>query len=743
MATAAAAGRLNHNSMELAIERYFQLSLFGIVLTGFLVLAGTGKLDIFSVVGVAAALLLRARQIYFGGNFQVSEEVTTRLTLAYVVFYVGDFWFLSRDFVQSTVHLVLLVMVTKLFSVHRERDNVYLAVISFLMVLAAAILTVDTLFLAEFSLYLLLAVSTFVVMEMRRSLRASEKASVERQNTVRMVEAAGVSARLAKSLGRTATVLLSATMLLAVLMFFLIPRYSGGYLSQYAVNNQFESGFGDDVKLGEIGQIQRADNLVMHAQFDPGQQPTDDMKWRGVALSLFDGHRWYNQAPISMVRVPPDGRLDVSDPPFVQYVQGTTSNRGGALAQRLHYRVIMEPIGSNVFFLLSTPMWVRSELRRYAVDSLGSVYSSRYRRPIGTYEGESERLQPGVEARQEQVSEIPIESGSRYLQLPNLDPRIHQLALQITADKGAAYAKAKAIEDYLRSHYTYSLEMYTEPGTDPLAYFLFTRKQGHCEYFASSMAVMLRTVGIPSRIINGFRAGEYNDVSGSWVIRGRDAHSWVEAFIPGFGWTAFDPTPASDLQEKPQGMQRLALYVDAMREFWREWVINYDFGHQETLGTSLISHIRQKFDGLRIRVRDEYEGLLARARETERTVRRQPVQWGLRGFLLLGLAGLLVFSPAMLRWLRRARLAQHPERAPRAAATVWYERMLGLLQRYGMQRTRAQTAEELRQAVREPQLQLRVSRFTEHYERARFGGSGEDAERLPELYEQIEEAVKQ
>lgn len=723
-----------------AMERYFQLSLFAMVVTGFLVLAGTGKLDMMSVAAVGIGLLLRARQIYSGRSFLISERTTTRLTLAYVVFYLVDFWMISRDFVQATVHLVILVMLTKLFSVHRERDNVYLAVISFLMVLAAAILTVDTLFLAEFCLYLLLAVSTFVSMEIRRSIQAASRQNGNAQ--VRVLEGARVSARVAKSLGRTATVLLTGTILLAAIMFFILPRYSGGYLSEYAVNNEFVSGFGDDVQLGQIGEIQRADNLVMHVQFDPGQLPPDDMKWRGVALSLFDGHRWYNQAPVSNWRLPPEAKLQLDLPPLVQYIQGTTEDRGGLRAQKLHYRVIMEPIGSRAFFLLSTPIWLKSETRGYAIDSLGSVYSSAYRRPIGAYEGESEIEQPGPEAKQTFISDIPIASSSRYLNLPVLDPRIPQLAREITVEKQSAYAKAAAIEQYLRTHYQYSLQMFTEPGADPLTYFLFTRKVGHCEYFASAMAVMLRTLHIPSRIINGFRGGEYNDVSGSWVIRGRDAHSWVEAYIPGYGWTTFDPTPAAGTPPKPEGLHRIALYIDAMREFWREWVINYDFGHQETLGTSLAFRVRRRFDQVRSWIRSQYESMLERARHAERSVRRQPMRWSLQGVLLIALLGVGVLSPIALRWWKRMRAARNTLHAPRTAATVWYERMLHLLKGHGVERTAAQTSEEVRRSVREPQLRLRVARFTEHYERARFGGSAEDASKLPALYGEVEEATK-
>ncbi len=121
------------------------------------------------------------------------------------------------------------------------------------------------------------------------------------------------------------------------------------------------------------------------------------------------------------------------------------------------------------------------------------------------------------------------------------------------------------------------------PVADPLANFLFERKQGHCEYFASSMAVMLRTLHIPSRVVNGFVSDEFNDLTGNYVVRARNAHAWVEAYFPGYGWVTFDPTPDS-ASGTPEGWGRAMLYLDAASSFWREWVVSYDSSHQSILG---------------------------------------------------------------------------------------------------------------------------------------------------------------
>src|SRR6266404_1289815 len=130
---------LHPDPLQSGIERYFEISLFAMIVTGFVALAGTGKLDPLSLLFVLVALGLRAYHLATNRTKLLSEKTTTRLTIAYMAFYAADFFVLSGSFVTATVHLVLFIMVAKMFSVQRERDHVYLAVISFLMILSAAI----------------------------------------------------------------------------------------------------------------------------------------------------------------------------------------------------------------------------------------------------------------------------------------------------------------------------------------------------------------------------------------------------------------------------------------------------------------------------------------------------------------------------------------------------------------------------------------------------------------------------
>jgi transglutaminase-like putative cysteine protease len=141
-----------------------------------------------------------------------------------------------------------------------------------------------------------------------------------------------------------------------------------------------------------------------------------------------------------------------------------------------------------------------------------------------------------------------------YVDLPNFrqlpedfDPRISQLANQVTEPYGSQFAKAIALEQHLRNHYDYDFEsIFKSQQRTPLSQFLFETKKGHCEYFASALAIMLRTQGIPSRLVTGFSATNQNPMTGYYDIYALDGHAWVEAYVDGIGWLELEPTAYYD-----------------------------------------------------------------------------------------------------------------------------------------------------------------------------------------------------
>ena len=717
------------------IERFFQVSLYLLLVTAFFTLVTTGKLDSFSMMFVAVALLFRGYLISRNREIRIPERWTSLLTVAYVIFYAADYTLISHnDFVTASVHLVLFIIVVKMFSIHRERDYVYLTVLAFLAVLSAAILTVDALFFGAFSFFVLIAVATFISMEMRRSAKAAANLDVSGLRSSGLNLTHGRRMGVHVSLSIAAFILVTAIMLSSVLIFFAMPRISGGYLSHLAQQNSLTTGFSDSVTLGEIGRIQQSSEIVMHLRVEEQVPGASELKLRGVALSNFNGSRWFNNTQDLQVIHDAYGRFDlqtvVSRPPEDGHFARSRRSRP------LRYRIDLEPLGTNVVFLTPGTRFITSRFREIAVDSGMAVLNSDRERLAGVYSAMSEISPPEDSELRFATGAYPPEIASRYLQLPELDARIPKLAADITADAPDAFDKAAAIERHLKARFGYTLQLPEQSRTDLLANFLFERRKGHCEYFATAMAVMLRTQGIPSRVITGFRGGEYNNLTGDYIVRASDAHSWVEAYFPGQGWASFDPTPATSAPA-PTSWSRMMLYMDAMREFWREWVVNYDFVHQQTLGNTAIAKGRHSLDEIKDWFRGRYDAMLDATRRASRKATAAPGRYS--GYILgaVILIFVLIASPRLVRTWKRARIARHPERQPASAASIWYQRLTGYLGRRGWRKRKVQTPAEYARTIEDPLLRDRVQRFTEHYERARFGSSAPDAAQLPAIYEEI------
>ncbi len=711
-------------TMAKAIERYFNVALYLLVLSGFGTLASTGGLDLPAVILVGLALGLRGVQLLTRREFVIPERWTTVLTLIYVFIYLADYFFLSRGFLAASVHLVLFAMVVRLFSLQRTRDHYTLAVLSFLMVLAASVLTVGSVFLFSFAVFLLIAIVAFVLMEMQHSV-ASEPTHAQDPRAA-SPRAGSPTQRMAYALLAIAPALMLMILGGSFLIFFLLPRVSSRYLTAYTPASDISTGFTDRVQLGRIGQIQQSSAVVMHIEIQNDLQGAYDLKWRGVALNNFDGQVWSNSFAQTQLRAAGDGsyRLALVVDPRAASVVGSRSIR---------YRVLMEPLGTNVFFLAEWPRSLTGNFRQVSTDAGGAVFDLDADHPINRYEAESQLPEIDTDELRLAPNTAPGDMD-RYLKLPPLDVRIARLAEEITAQTPSNYEKAVAVERYLSTHFGYTLELPSTAPRDPLAHFLFERKRGHCEYFASSMAVMLRSLRIPSRIVTGFHGGEYNDLTGQYVVRASDAHSWVEAYFPGSGWISFDPTPAGS----PTGRwSRMDLYLDAAASFWREWIINYDVGHQRTLGKDAATSSRLFFDQARRWIGRQHDALLGWARRAHDHFTAFPARWlgGLIAFATFLIA--LLNVRRLIGGLRARSLRAHPERAPRESAALWYDRMVKRMARLGWRKSPSQTPLDFVAAIQETALQEKVARFTRAYESARFGKSVDDALSLPELFKDV------
>lgn len=282
-------------------------------------------------------------------------------------------------------------------------------------------------------------------------------------------------------------------------------------------------GFSERMDLSIRGEL--SDTLVMRVR------STAPAMWRAVLFENYDGRAW--NAPTTDA-VPLGGDAPYFYPPELRSLGPRTS------VAQTYYVEVEQP---NAIFAASQPeqIWFPAGvsvdeiggLRTGGTISEGTVYSVVSTRGAAT---------PG-ELRDAGETPAP-EHLSRFLQLPtDLPERVRDLARSITQGATNDYDRVKAIEAYLRDHYRYSLDSPVPPeGWDAVDHFLFETDVGFCEQFASATAVMLRTLGIPARVVAGYTPGRRNTFTGYYEVRGSDAHAWIEVWFPKFGWYEFDPT---------------------------------------------------------------------------------------------------------------------------------------------------------------------------------------------------------
>lgn len=690
------------------IEQLFEFSLLGMVASGYLAVAGSGYLDLPTVALTAVALVLRFLLILGIVRLPFSNTAINVVTLSYVGFYPLDYLFVSHEFLRATVHLVFFLAITKILTARTDRDYSYLKLIAFLELLAASLLSANLNFFVCLALYLVFAVATFSTSEVRRSSSGA----------VRIVRAG--QRRIPLRLALMTLFITGGILSITGGLFFFLPRTARAAFRHLVSERYYLPGFSNEITLGQLGQIKLQSTPVMHVRFTQPDTPLN-VKWRGMVLGQFDGRTWSSHSSVK------EERLEALHRGLVPLLE--ERQRPSVLVPRLRYEVHLKDIGSQTLFFTGIPEYISID-----APMIKRLPGGCYRLPFGSdgdlvYTGYSfaERSEPDLPAEP-----LPLALRDEYLELPRIDPRIPALAAEWTAGAKTAARQAAAIEHHLRTDFHYSLKLLNKEVADPLAYFLFNRKAGHCLYFASAMAVMLRTAGIPSRVVTGFQSGIYNPISGWQVIRTSDAHSWVEAYLPRHGWTTYDPTPPDPDADRIGFATRLALYLDAADTFWQEWVLNYDLEHQLVLAT-------------RVQQSGRSSNWLDSATTTLNTARRRATLF-LKHYGAPLAAGLIVcalvilYGPTLRKiWFTRRRLKRVQRgQVDQSDASLLYARMLRILERRGIEKPAWLTANEFVRLMPASEVSPIVEDVTALYHELRFGGQRHAGPRMLALLEQLE-----
>ena len=699
-------------------ETFFRLISYLAVFCGFLSLWVSGT---FGIVGTVLfiALMVGAWQLE-GSRWQISERAGTALiVLSLPAFYL--IWRLQLITLYGgetalagiLARMILALTCIKLLQRKSDRDWIFLYLMAFFEVLLAAGLSISALYFGSFVLYLVVMVCTIITFEIRKTSFSVEMdlAAVESKKKDQISEPSSVLP--VRRLPTTAIVLIVFIVGLAVPLFFMLPRVGGAGFGGDQAGFRTFSGFSDTVKLGNIGRIQQSDGIAMRVKFEDPADATSDLYFRGIVLDTFDNISWSkSKRNLPSLFVPGDRDQIVVDtvPPDRRLTKQT---------------VYLEPMDSDVIFAMPRAVAIGGNFPFINRDAYGSLrYKQSFERI--SYTAYSDLSSPPIDKLRADNAPYTADLANYRDLPPRYDHRIAELAATVTAKARNRYDKAAAVENYLQTNFAYTLELKSS-GTEPLADFLFNVREGHCEYFASAMAIMLRTQGLATRIANGFHGGEYNDAAGVTVVRQRNAHAWVEVYFPGEdAWVRFDPTPASGdggIARSAGFVGAVNKYIEALETFWIQNFVAYDNQEQRSLArtvrTGFLSY-QQQVATLIGRARDLTAEWLSELRgDKGLAASRTALIYGIAYFLAaaLGICAIWWLAKRIMKldlW-RRLRKRLFAGTAP--SIVEFYDRMLSILAQKGLVRESHQTPLEFANSTGSSE----VLAITKLYNGVRFG----------------------
>jgi hypothetical protein len=334
----------------------------------------------------------------------------------------------------------------------------------------------------------------------------------------------------------------------------------------------------------------------------------------------------------------------------------------------------------------------------------------------------------------------PLSHRADYLQLPDeLDPHIATMVQALT-DAQSPIESAITLEHHLRTNYQYTLDTaVSSQNVTPLGEFLFTTKRGHCEYFASALAIMLRLNDIPSRLVTGFSATNKNPLTGYFEVRGLDAHAWVEAYFPEYGWVTFEPTPAYFLPrptEIKSTAESLKQYMEKLQS--AERIINESASAVTNKPLSLEHMLASLRDGLLYLI-NTVSLLALRGWELIKV----PLLFAV-AVAVVGAGCFYAFRVPVLNLLSLTRVKLLPVGDPGSFVRSIYSELEGVLSRKGYSRARSHTIEEYQEIMKGEDFVNAFSALSGLYSRVDYGNyqpTKSEAQRARSYYLQVYQSL--
>lgn len=457
------------------------------------------------------------------------------------VFFYYALQFSLRNPIQPVVSVLTIMLAVRLSGEKSVRYSLQAYTLSIFCLASSSLFDLSPVFLIYLGLLLLMVALAMVLL------------TFQNQDQAMMV-----------SLRDLKKILFSALLmpLLAVpLLLFFFPIMPRTQLPLWQFLNQPTSrttGYSDIVEPGSQSSITESRTLAFRAEMPP--QPQNQLYWRGTVFNRTDGVKWtrIEQIPAEQLKT---------------------------VGKKVTQVIYPEPSAVRTLIALDRPIDIAIRRVKRSTDGVFEIIGSAEGRQSYTADSEPNGL----------VTQLNSASRPFYLQLPDRLPvRIENLASEIVLAGAEDRARVHFLENYFRNGgYRYSTTDLAT-GDTAVEQFLFEKKKGHCEFFASSFALLLRAAGVPSRLVGGYLGGEYNPLGGYYLVSDAKAHVWVEAYINGDGWVRIDPSSlaanAGEVWTIPASRSlklRISMAIDSFNHLWNRSVISYDFEQQLKAATGL------------------------------------------------------------------------------------------------------------------------------------------------------------
>ncbi len=561
---------------------------------GLLALITSGELNHWLAIAILVGLAIA---VIIPESFQ-DRPLVRRIGVALPLVLLGAQavrLFTGASLLETAVEFAAGLQVIRLGTRRGAAHDQQVIVLALLHLIAATVLGSGLAYGLCFLGFLVIAPGALVLSHLRREVEGNYRQGA-RDRTGLPVDVPRIL-RSRRVIGRSFlifTCLLSVPIFLFTLALFVaFPRVGLSLLLLSHPKAERMVGFTEHVDLGGVGRLRSDPTIVMRVEvpnLPKDAPPRVALYLRGAAFDSYRGKSW-SRSSGGTLRAEQHGRQ-------VQVLR---------FPDLLHDRLMhidLEPIEPAVVFLppeavaLTVSTQGASLLNNVPQITGGPEGSLVYK----TQDERGLRYDVSLAAADEPTSvSLAATERPRYLTLPgDLPPRVAELARSWVGSTSDPRLEARLIEARLRKDYRYDVDSSSGSAKNPLYDFLFVSKRGHCEFYSTAMAIMLRTLGVPTRNVTGFIGGTYNRFARSYAVRQGDAHSWVEVYLDDTGWTRFDPTPPANAAPQSDITGLLAFvrdFVEATTQRWNRHVIGYDLKQQ----MGLLSSVHRSYSALRDR----------------------------------------------------------------------------------------------------------------------------------------------